>query len=127
MVIPVPHDLFRDNYNKRLSPLIVAGMVVGAATLAGGVAFAIRQKNIRGTLIGVAGTFGAISLEAEAMDILSGKPLPMLPGAELLKAFTTQPGAVTKQLNASMQEQWLEQGRNAIPSSWLDDVMSEKV
>lgn len=118
---------FGGDSNKSLSPLIVAGMVVGAATLVGGVAFAIRQKNIPGTVLGLAGTFGAISLEAEAIDILSGKPLPMLPGAELLKAFTSQPGAVTKQLNALMEAQWLEQARNAIPASWLEDVMPEKV
>ncbi|WP_049615438.1 T6SS phospholipase effector Tle1-like catalytic domain-containing protein, partial [Yersinia pekkanenii] len=84
---------FGDNSNKPLSPLMVAGAVVGAATLVGGVAFIIKQKKIQGKLLGLAGMAGAISLEAHAMDILSGKPLPMLPGAELLQAFTLQPGA----------------------------------
>ncbi len=115
---------FGNNCNKPLSPLIITGMVVGAATLVGGVAFAIRQKSVPGALLGVAGTFGAISLEAQAMDIISGKPLPMLPGAELLQAYTQQPGAVVAEQKIVMAEQRLQMAKSAIQSEWLDKVQS---
>ena len=111
---------FGDNCNKSLSPLIVAGWVVGAATLAGGVALAIRQKSIPGKILGVAGTFAAISLEVEAIDILSGKPIPMLPGAELLRSFTQQPGVAVAQHKAAMAEQFIAQQKAAITASWFE-------
>lgn len=111
---------FGDNCNKLLSPLIVAGWVVGAATLAGGVALAIRQKSTAGKLLGAAGTFGAVALEVEAIDILSGKPIPMLPGTELLRPFTQQPGVAVAQQKAIMAEQYLAQQKAAVKSSWLE-------
>ncbi|MGG8270379.1 T6SS phospholipase effector Tle1-like catalytic domain-containing protein [Klebsiella sp. 141161] len=111
---------FGNNCNKSLSPLIVAGWVVGAATLAGGVALAIRQKSVQGKILGVAGAFGAISLEVEAIDILSGKPIPMLPGSELLRAFTQQPGVAVAQQKAAMAEQYLAQHKATINAIWLE-------
>lgn len=115
---------FGDNSNKPLSPLMVAGAVVGAATLVGGVAFIIKQKKIQGKLLGLAGMAGAISLEAHAMDILSGKPLPMLPGAELLQAFTLQPGAVVAQQKGVIEEQRLVQAKTTIQERWLAQAQS---
>jgi len=115
---------FGDNCNKSLSPLIVAGWVVGAATLAGGVALAIRQKSMPGKILGVAGIFGAISLEVEAIDILSGKPIPMLPGTELLRSFSQQPGVAVAQQKSAMAEQYLAQQKATINSSWLEWAQS---
>ncbi|WP_376771056.1 MULTISPECIES: T6SS phospholipase effector Tle1-like catalytic domain-containing protein [Yersinia] len=112
------------NSNKPLSPLMVAGAVVGAATLVGGVAFIIKQKKIQGKLLGLAGMAGAISLEAQARDILSGKPLPMLPGAELLQAFTLQPGAMVAQQKGVIEEQRLAQAKAAIQERWLAQAQS---
>ncbi|CNF45410.1 T6SS phospholipase effector Tle1-like catalytic domain-containing protein [Yersinia frederiksenii] len=115
---------FGDNSNKPLSPLMVAGAVVGAATLVGGVAFIIKQKKIQGKLLGLAGMAGAISLEAQARDILSGKPLPMLPGAELLQAFTLQPGAMVAQQKGVIEEQRLVQAKATIQERWLAQAQS---
>jgi len=111
---------FGDNCNKLLSPLIVAGWVAGAATLAGGVALAIRQKSVPGKILSVAGAFGAISLEVEAIDILSGKPISMLPDTELLRSFTQQPGVAVARQKTAMAEQYLAQQKAAINPSWLE-------
>lgn len=108
--------------NKPLSPLLVAGAVVGAATLAGGVAFVIRQKKAQEKLSGLASLAGALSLEAQAMDILSGKPLPMLPDADHLRAFTQQPGAVVAQQKITIAEQQLAQARAVIRAHWPETV-----
>ncbi len=111
---------FGDNCNKSLSPLIVAGWVVGAATLASGVALAIRQKSIQEKILGISGAFSAISLEVEAIDILSGKPIPMLPGTELLRSFTQQPGVAVVQQKTLMAKHYLAQQKAVIKSSWLE-------
>ena len=110
--------------NKPLSPLMIAGAVVGAATLAGGVAFIIRQNNSRDRLLGAAGMFGAISLETQAVDLLSGKPIPMLPGAALLKAFTCKPGEVAAQQKVAIAAQRLALAKAAIPRGWLKKTQS---
>jgi hypothetical protein len=110
--------------NKPLSPLMIAGAVVGAATLAGGVAFIIRQNNSRDRLLGAAGMFGAISLETQAVDLLSGKPIPMLPGAALLKAFTRKPGEVVAQQKVAIAAQRLALAKAAIPPGWLKKTQS---
>lgn len=68
--------------------------------------------------------FGAISLEAQAMDILSGKPLPMLPGAELLRSFTQQPSAVVAQQKAAIASQQVVQLKAIIEKSWSELVKS---
>lgn len=111
---------FGDNCNKLLSPLIVAGWVAGAATLAGGVALAIRQKSVPGKILSVAGAFGAISLEVDAIDILSGKPISMLPDTELLRSFTQQPDVAVARQKTAMAEQYLAQQKAAINPSWLE-------
>ena len=115
---------FGKKSNKPLSPLMIAGAVVGAATVVGGVAFIIRQKKVAGMAVGVAGMLGALSLETQAVDILSGKPIPMLPGAELLKAFTTEPGEVVAQQKVAIAEQRLELAKSAIQSGWLEKAQS---
>ncbi len=83
-----------------------------------------QQKKIQGKLLGLAGMAGAISLEAQARDILSGKPLPMLPGAELLQAFTLQPGAMVAQQKGVIEEQRLAQAKAAIQERWLAQAQS---
>ena len=114
---------FGKDCNKPLSPLIIAGMAVGVATLAGGAAFIIRQKNPQGKLLGMAGMLGAVSLETQAVDILSGKPLPLLPGAEVLQAFTQKPGAVVAQQKAAIAQQEFARIKAVIDAGWLDGAM----
>lgn len=109
---------FGDNCNKKLSLLTIAGNVVGAATLVGGVIFSFKQKSLTGKLAGLAGTAGAMSLEAKALDLITGQELPMLPEADKLTAFTQAPGAVASLQKQLIGEQQLEQAKTMIASRW---------
>ena len=109
---------FGDNCNKELSLLTIAGNVVGAATLVGGVIFSFKQKSLTGKLSGLAGTAGMMKLEATALDFLTKQPLPMLPEAAQLTAFTQAPGAVTSQQKQLLSEQQLEQAKTQLASRW---------
>ncbi|MBF7957486.1 T6SS phospholipase effector Tle1-like catalytic domain-containing protein [Rahnella victoriana] len=109
---------FGDKCNKSLSPLTVAGNVIGAATLAGGVIFTFKQKSLTGKLAGLAGTAGVMKMEAKAMDLLTGLPLPMLPEAAQMTAFTQAPGSVISQQKELIGEQQLELAKTQIASRW---------
>ncbi|CNM02363.1 T6SS phospholipase effector Tle1-like catalytic domain-containing protein [Yersinia sp. 2553 StPb PI] len=109
---------FGDNCNKELSLLTIAGNVVGVATLVGGVIFSFKQKKLAGKLSGLAGTASVMALEAKALDLITGEPLPMLPEADLLTAFTQVPGAVASLQKELLGEQQLEQAKTMIASRW---------
>lgn len=115
---------FGGRCSKPMSPLMIAGAVVGAATLAGGVAIIIKQKGAKGKLGGLAGMMGAFYLETQAIDLLSGKPLPMLANAALLQAPTLEPGKVVAQQTQRVNEQRLALAKSAINSSWADTLKS---
>ncbi|WP_431295546.1 T6SS phospholipase effector Tle1-like catalytic domain-containing protein [Rahnella sp. PAMC 25559] len=109
---------FGDNCNKELSLLTIAGNVVGAATLVGGVVFSFKQKSLTGKLAGLAGTAGAMSLETKALDLITRQALPMLPEAEQLTAFTQAPGVIASQQKQLIGEQQIEQAKTMIASRW---------
>lgn len=108
--------------SKSLSPLVIAGDVVGFATLATGVVVSFRQKGLTGKLAGLAATGAARSLQVEVLDRITGEPVPGLPGGEQLRAFTTEPGVVVAQQKAVMAERQLAQAQAAIPAGWLEKV-----
>jgi hypothetical protein len=109
---------FGDKCNKQLSPLTYAGNVIGVATLVGGVIFSFKQKKTSGKIAGLAGTIGAMALEAQALDFLTKEPLPMLPEANELTAFTQAPGGVLSRVKTAMDEQQLEQAETRVASRW---------
>lgn len=109
---------FGSNCNKELSLLTIAGNVVGAATLVGGVIYSFKQKSLTGKLAGLAGTAGVMRMEAKAMDLLTGLPLPMLPEAAQMTAFTQAPGSVISQQKELIGEQQLELAKTQIASRW---------
>jgi hypothetical protein len=115
---------FGDNCNKSLSPLVIAGNVVGAATLVGGVIFSFKQKGTAAKMAGLAGTAGIFSLESEALDFLTGLPVAMSPDAAKLKAFTSEPGVVVAQQTAAVQEQRLALAKSIINSEWAKEASS---
>lgn len=115
---------FGKNCNKSLSPLTIAGDVVGAATLVGGVIFSFKQKGTSEKLAGLAGTAGLLSLESQAVDYLTGMTIPMLDNADSLKAFTTEPGTVTAQQTESINEKRLTLAKSVIQSGWLEQAQS---
>lgn len=80
--------------NKDLSLIAVAGQVVGAATLVGGVIYTVKQKNVQNVLGGVAGTIGVMSAEYKIVDLATGLDVPLLPNAMDLLAPTKNIGAL---------------------------------
>ena len=65
---------------------------------------------------------GAVYLETQAIDLLSGKPLPMLPDAAQLQAPTMEPGAVVAQQTQVISEQRLALAKSMIESSWAENL-----
>ena len=116
---------FSDKCNKSLSPLVIAGDLVGFATLATGIVLSFKQKTLTGTLAGLAATGAVRSLQVEVLDKITREPLPELPGGEQLRAFTQQPGVVVAQQKALMAEQQLARAKAAISVSWLEDVLTK--
>ncbi|MEG1464976.1 MAG: DUF2235 domain-containing protein [Hafnia sp.] len=82
--------------NKDLSLIAVAGQVVGAATLVGGVIYTVKQKNVQNVLGGVAGTIGVMSAEYKIVDLATGLDVPLLPNAMDLLAPTKNIGALVR-------------------------------
>lgn len=109
---------FGSESSKQISPLSYAGNVIGLATLVGGVIFSFKQKTLAGQLAGLAGTAGMMGIEVQVLDILTKEPLPMLPEAAQLTAFTQSPGAVLSQVKVGMAEQQMEQAKKMIASRW---------
>ncbi|VVA50348.1 hypothetical protein SERVES_04114 [Serratia ficaria] len=115
---------FSEKCNKSLSPLVIAGNMVGFATLATGVVLSFKQKSLTGKLAGLAATGAVRSLQVEVVDKLTGLPLPELPGGEQFRAFTTEPGVVVAQQKAELAQQQLARVQAAISVSWLERVQS---
>jgi len=115
---------FADKCNKSLSPLVIAGNLVGFATLATGVIVSFKQKSTGGKLAGLAATGALRSLEVEVLDRITREPIPELPGGEQLRAFTTEPGVVVAQQKAVVAEQQLALAKAAIPASWLEKAQA---
>ncbi|WP_368911650.1 DUF2235 domain-containing protein [Proteus vulgaris] len=65
--------------NKFLSPVAIAGKVIGIATFVGGMAYMVRQKNIKNGLGVFAGTLGVMSMEYEIVNKITGLALPINP------------------------------------------------
>ncbi|MCT4715604.1 DUF2235 domain-containing protein [Enterobacteriaceae bacterium H18W14] len=115
---------FSDKCNKSLSPLVIAGDLVGFATLTTGVVLSFRQKSLTGKLAGLAATGAVRSLQVEVLDRITREPVPELPDGEQQRAFTREPGAVVAQRKALVAEQQLARAQAAIPTSWLEDVLT---
>ena len=115
---------FSDKCSKSLSPLVIAGDLIGFATLSTGVVLSFRQKTLTGKLAGLAATGAVRSLQVEVLDRITGEPVPELPGGEEQRAFTREPGVVVAQRKALVTEQQLARAQAAIPASWLKDVLT---
>ncbi|MBS3828298.1 T6SS phospholipase effector Tle1-like catalytic domain-containing protein [Proteus mirabilis] len=98
---------FGEQTNKALSPIAVAGQLVGIATLVGGVIYTVRQRDALGVVGGIAGTVGILSLEYQVVDIATGLAIPFMPEAEKLlqpKTDNSDVVAATRQLAQQNQE-----------------------
>ena len=83
---------FGDHSNKPLTPVVVAGRVVGIALAIGG-AYSIRKHGVQG----VSALFGAGALGYQVINRVTGQPEPFLPNAMDLLKPTLAIGAVVAQ------------------------------
>ncbi|MDU8432982.1 DUF2235 domain-containing protein [Pseudomonas syringae pv. actinidifoliorum] len=90
---------FEGQTNKRITPVVVAGRVVGIALVLGGV-YSIRRHGWKG----MAGTLGAASVGYQVINVVSGKVEPFLPGAEKILQPTFAIGEVVAQQTQAIIE-----------------------
>ena len=95
---------FGDKTNKRVTPVVVAGRVVGIALALGGV-YRIRRHGWKGA----AGTLGAAAVGYQVINTVSGEVEPFLPGAEKILQPTLAVGEVVAQ-----QKQAIIEGEEAL-------------
>lgn len=117
---------FSERCSKPLSPLVLAGDLVGFATVTAGVVLSFRQKRLTGKLAGLAATGAVRSLEVAVLDQITGKRCRSCP-EEQLRAFTHEPGTVVAQQKARKADEQLARGQAALPASWLEDVLTTTV
>jgi hypothetical protein len=104
---------FGKECNKELSLLSVAGGVVGAALIVGGVVLIKKQKGWAGKLA----MAGALS-QFDILDLRNGLPLPMLANAAELQAPTTHVGDLVAQQRTAISTLRLQQAQQAIDTRW---------
>ncbi len=117
---------FSERCSKPLSPLVLAGDLVGFATVTAGVVLSIRQAPDR-----QAGRAGCDRRRALAGGGGAGPDnRGSAAGAarrEQLRAFTHEPGTVVAQQKARKADEQLARGQAALPASWLEDVLTTTV
>ncbi|MFZ4216172.1 DUF2235 domain-containing protein, partial [Pantoea endophytica] len=85
---------FGNKSNKSLSPLVIAGDVVGAVSPVAGVIISLKQKQDIKKVSGLAATAGLEAFDIEMRDVQTNELIPMLPDAAQQQQFTDEPGAV---------------------------------
>ncbi|MDH0292895.1 DUF2235 domain-containing protein [Pseudomonas sp. GD04087] len=104
---------FGSECNKPFSLFSVAGGIVGAAMIVGGVMLIKKQKGWAGKLA----MAGALS-QFDIIDLRNGLPLPMLANAADLQAPTTHVGALVAQQTEAIGALRLQQAQQAIDAHW---------
>ncbi len=83
------------NQNSRdLSPVVVAGRMLGVAMLAGATVYGIKRRGALGGVGGLVAGIGAASIGYQVIDKATGLVVPFLPGAEKILQPTGQIGQV---------------------------------
>ncbi|AMB85939.1 hypothetical protein AWM79_11760 [Pseudomonas agarici] len=87
--------IYFGNENSRdLSPVVVAGRLLGVAMIAGATAYGIRRGKVLGGIGGLAAGIGAATIGYQVIDKVTGKVVPFLPDAEQLLKPTGHIGQV---------------------------------
>ena len=85
---------FGNDNSRDLSPVVVAGRIVGVAMIAGATVYGIKRGGALGGLGGLAGGIGAATIGYQVIDKATGLAMPFLPGAEKLLQPTRHIGQV---------------------------------
>lgn len=89
---------FGNDNSRYLSPVVVAGRVLGVAMIAGATVYGIKRKGVAGGLGGLAVGIGGATIGYQVIDKARGVALPFLAGAEKLLQPTAHVGQVAAEL-----------------------------
>lgn len=112
--------------NKDQYLFAVAGQLIGAATVVGGVIYSVKRKNLRGVAGGLAGTAGAFMLERTITDAVTGAPIPLLDNAAELFKPSKDSGAVIAQTKQQVVDSQHQQSMKSM-MDYLESVGTELV
>lgn len=104
---------FDSETNKRVTPVVVAGRVVGIALVLGGV-YSIHRQGFKG----LAGTLGVAAVGYKVINTVSGKVEPFVPGADKVLQPTLAIGEVVAQ-----QKQAIIEGEEALRMQSMLDYL----
>ncbi|KPZ26420.1 T6SS phospholipase effector Tle1-like catalytic domain-containing protein [Pseudomonas syringae group genomosp. 3] len=104
---------FGNDNSRDLSPVVVAGRILGVAMIAGATVYGIKRGGALGGLGGLAGGIGAATIGYRVIDKATGLAIPFLPGAEQLLQPTRHIGQVAaeqkRQISLDDYKQRIEQ------------------
>ena len=89
---------FGNDNSRYLSPVVVAGRVLGVAMIAGATVYGIKRKGVAGGVGGLAVGIGGATIGYQVIDKARGVALPFLAGAEKLLQPTAHVGQVAAEL-----------------------------
>ncbi|WP_434648870.1 T6SS phospholipase effector Tle1-like catalytic domain-containing protein [Pseudomonas sp. D1-2] len=100
---------FGNENSRDLSPVVVAGRMLGVAVLAGATVYGIKRSGTLGGVGGVAAGMGAATIGYQVIDQVSGAVVPFLPGAEKILQPTRHIGEVViEQKKQIAQDDYLQ-------------------
>lgn len=93
---------FGNENSRDLSPVVVAGRILGVAMVAGATVYGIKRKGALGGLGGVAAGIGGATIGYRVIDKATGLVVPFLPGAEEILKPTGNIGLVAAALKTQI-------------------------
>ena len=94
------------NANSRdLSPVVVAGRILGVAMLVGATVYGIKRGGALGGVGGLAAGIGGATIGYQVIDKARGVALPFLPGAAQLLKPTAHIGQVAAELKQQIAQE----------------------
>ncbi|MBS9438368.1 DUF2235 domain-containing protein [Photorhabdus noenieputensis] len=114
---------FGTKCNKPLSPLTIAGNVVGAANPVGAALFFLKDKKVGNMLSDAADKVSVTTWEVTAQYLTSGELIPLLAGPEYRKAFTHNVGEVTRQQREFLKERRLQMTKDDLKARWAGKIL----
>ncbi len=90
---------FGNENSRELSPVVVAGRMLGVAMVVGATVYGIKRKNALG---GLAAGIGGATIGYQVIDKATGLVVPFLPGAEQILKPTAHIGLVAAELKTQI-------------------------
>jgi hypothetical protein len=93
---------FGNENSRELSPVVVAGRMLGVAMVVGATVYGIKRKNALG---GLAAGIGGATIGYQVIDKATGLVVPFLPGAEQILKPTAHIGLVAAELKTQIAQE----------------------